>query len=369
MKYLIFADIHIHKHKKSEDRLRNCLETLEWIFQVAEEKGIEHIIFGGDLFHDRQKIDVLTYQMAFEIFGTHKQAHIWLLLGNHDMYHKSKWEVSSAKPLSNLDHIHVIDEPKVQIIGKAPFAFLPFTENPIGDMRDLLQSKLFTIDGLTTQRKVLIGHLAVDGAILNTVHETRAEVAVEHDGDMVKVDKDSFKGWDHVFLGHYHAAQKLSKNVEYVGSPLQLSFGEVDQKKHIVIYDGQTGEREYVINEFSPRHLILGEKEADSGKHDLAGNFVRLMVDDLSASDILDRRSALLEERKVGTLEVQQKVKTEKDKAAVKDARAILFKEEDMIEKYVEDVMQIEGVGDLLPNKLEEIGKKILKEAKEKCET
>ena len=368
MEYLLFSDLHIHKHKKSEDRLRNCIETLEWILKTAEDRGT-HLIFCGDLFHDRQKIDVLTYQMAFEIFGDYKACNISLLLGNHDMYHRSKWEVSSVKPLSSLDHVQVISEPKCQVIGGATFAFLPYTETPLEDMKRLQASKLFNIDGLKTKRKTLIAHLAVDGAILNTVHGTRAEVAIEHDGDMVAVDKDSFNGWDQVFLGHYHAAQTIAENVEYVGSPLQLSFGETSQKKHIIIYDGETGEREYVENDFSPRHLILNEKEADSGKHDLAGNFVRLMVSDLSASDVLEKRSTLLEQYNVGTLDVQQTVKKEKDKTVIKDARAILFKEEEMVEKYVDEIAQTKGLGDLDSKRLAEIGKTILENAREECET
>ena len=65
MKILIFSDIHIHPHKKSAERLNHCLEALDWAFDTAKSKGIDKIIFLGDLFHDRQKIDVLAYQKAF----------------------------------------------------------------------------------------------------------------------------------------------------------------------------------------------------------------------------------------------------------------------------------------------------------------
>ena len=46
----------------------------------------------------------------------------------------------------------------------------------------------------------------------------RAEVSVEHDGDMKVVDANIFEAWNEVFLGHYHAQQRLSDNVEYIGS-------------------------------------------------------------------------------------------------------------------------------------------------------
>ena len=59
-KVLLFSDIHIHPHKRRQDRLEDCLSVLDWVFSVAKDKGVKSVLFGGDLFHDRQKIDVYT---------------------------------------------------------------------------------------------------------------------------------------------------------------------------------------------------------------------------------------------------------------------------------------------------------------------
>ena len=67
-KLLIFSDVHIHPHKRSVDRLQDCLNALEWVFKTAEEQSIDHILFLGDLFHNRQRIEILTYHRAFDIF-------------------------------------------------------------------------------------------------------------------------------------------------------------------------------------------------------------------------------------------------------------------------------------------------------------
>ena len=50
-------------------------------------------------------------------------------------------------------------------------------------------------------------------------------------------------------------------NVEYIGSPLQLSFGEAFQEKHLIIFDQDKKECEYILNDFSPKHLIIKSED------------------------------------------------------------------------------------------------------------
>jgi len=66
-KFLLFSDIHVHPHKKSQDRLRDCLKVLDWVFETAIKKTVDFVLFGGDLLHDRQKIDTLTYVETYKI--------------------------------------------------------------------------------------------------------------------------------------------------------------------------------------------------------------------------------------------------------------------------------------------------------------
>jgi DNA repair exonuclease SbcCD nuclease subunit len=149
---------------------------------------------------------------------------------------------------------------------------------------------------------------------------------------MVRVGPDIFKKWDKVFLGHYHAEQKLNEKVEYVGSPLQLSFGEAFQKKHIIIFDTYDLSTEYIENTFSPKHFIIKEDEVE--KYPLEKNFIRLEVEDIASRQMSEIRQNLVESFKVSSLEIKQIPK--KEDHIIKDAKAILYKEEEMIEKYVE---------------------------------
>lgn len=355
MKILIFSDIHIHPHKKSVERLEDCISVLDWVFNTAASKNIKDIIFLGDLFHDRQKIDVLTYQKTFEVLEKHlnnNKINLYLLLGNHDLWHNQKWDISSVNPLRNLPGTRVISKPCVIPISEDNlFGFLPYTHNPIEDLKEV--EKIWNIE--TKNRKIdppkiLGAHIAVDGAVWNVKYKTTAEVSIEHDGDMVKVGPNIFNDWKKVFLGHYHAQQHLSDIVEYVGSPLQLNFGEAFQEKYIVVYDIKNNECDYIKNDFSPKHYILQENEIDD--YDLEGNFVRLEVTDISSASMSEIRKDLIENKKVSTMEIKQSIKIEEH--IINDAKLILQKEDEMLEKYVDQVNV-----DLEKDKLIEIGKLI----------
>lgn len=339
-KVLISADLHVHSHKRSTDRLHDCLRCLDWIFQTAADREINAILIAGDLFHDRQKIDVLTYQKTYEIFKKWSHtAKVYLLLGNHDMWHYQKWDVSSVYPLGALPNVQIMNEPCVERIFGVDVAFLPYTHDPIKDIADL-------------KAKVLIAHLAVDGAKFN--RHTVSEVSIEHDGEMTKVGANIFSDFKQVFLGHYHIAQQLDKNVEYVGSPLQLDFGEAFQDKHIVVCDLETGKKEYIQNNFSPKHYIIPIK--DIGKYELEGNFVRLEIDDdeMLSADAVDARKSLLENHNPGTLEIIPK-QTKKAEHVVLDAKEIMLKEDELLERYMSEV----GT-DLDKEVLLKIGRKII---------
>ena len=342
---LLFSDAHIHAHKKSFERLKDCLKALDWAFETAKQRKIKDIVFAGDLFQDRQKIDVATYSLTFDTFIKHCDGsfNLWLLLGNHDMWYHDKWDVSSVLPFSALPNVTVINKVCTLEINGKEIDFIPYVRDPIVHLENLEVS--------TKKRKglkILVGHLAVHGAELNSLYHNLADVQIEHDGDMVNVGPDLFAAWDQVFLGHYHGAQEI-ENIEYIGSPLELNFGEAFQEKHIIVYDLKNGKKEYVVNDFSPKHLIVNEDNIHN--HDVENNFVRISVENRKSVEMLDLKKNI-KAKKPGTLEIIQKPKKEQ-KQVVQDAKAILNKEDEMLETYVKEV----DTGDMEKPHLVEIGK------------
>ena len=355
-KVLLFSDIHIAAHKKSVERLNDCLKALEWVFETASKNNIQNIIFAGDLFQDREKIDIQTYHRTFDILVSNK-IKLWLLIGNHDMWLHDSWSYHSVKPFSAIENVTVIDDSCTLEIDGNLVDFLPYTHKPLEHLNKLRENLDKRVG-----RKTLITHLAIDNAQLNTLHNTRSEVAIEHDGDMVKVGPNVFEGWDQVWLGHYHGYQKIKNDlnidIEYIGSTLQLNFGEAFQHKYVIVYDLETGNKEFIKNEFSPQHFIIPEKDID--KYDIENNFIRIEIEDvgLGSSEIVDIKKNI-ENLNPRSLKFVAAEKKEHDHL-IKDAKAILEDEDKMVENYPEQV----DIGELEKDFLVEVGKKIVKEAR-----
>ncbi len=358
-KILLFSDAHIHMHKNQLSRLDDCLKVLEWVFLTAIKRGIEKIVFGGDLFQDRQKIHVISYEKTFRLIRKYctenPKLELFLLVGNHDMWYNEKWDVSSIAPLAAIKNIKVINEPCSLKVGDCDLDFLPYTKNPVEDINTYFKKK----------NEILISHCSVDGAQLNSLYNTKAEISVEFEGDMVKVDSKVFSGWKRVFLGHYHCAQKLNDVVEYIGSPLELNFGEAFQQKHIIVFDTNTFETEYIINDFSPKHLII--KESDIDHHNLEGNFVQVVVDDLTSTDIIDMRKTV-KDKGFATLEFREKPRKKEDKLLSEDEKKEMkekldFSSGKVLEEWMEARKPHIESNNLEVDKLLAIGQDIIRRA------
>lgn len=349
---LIWSDNHIHPHKRNRNRMDDCLNCLNWVFDVGKKNDISTYIFCGDLFEDRQKIDVLAFQKTYEIIESklRKKDCVYFLLGNHDIWHPKRRDISTIYALRNIPNLYIIDEPCILKLKntETKAAFLPYSSDPIEDLNKLILDF----------PKLLFGHIAVNGAKLNSSGIT-SDVFVEKDNDMKIVGPKLFNGINRVFLGHYHCPQKLGDNVEYVGSPLQLSFGEINQDKHIIIYDPLTDERTYIKNDFSPKHYSIGINEIDN--YNLEKCFVILNVDNISDSKLIDAKIKLIEEKKVASLEISLIPKNfdSLNDFEINNLNNILLNEEETFLNYLNEMEANNLLGELNKKNIIEMSKEL----------
>jgi DNA repair exonuclease SbcCD nuclease subunit len=347
IKFLLFSDIHIHPHKKSEDRLNDCLLCLIWVFETAKKHNIKNILFGGDFFHDRTKIESIVLHETFSILKKYLDGSInlYVLLGNHDLWYFEKTSISSVTAVSALPNVYIINEPKQIIIEGISWHFVPFTHNPIEDIA--------LLSNFNPQDSFFLGHLAVDGAKLNSKGST-ADVEIEHDGEMTKVSPSIFSKYKHAFLGHYHNSQTISENTEYIGSPLQLSFGELEDKKNIIILEFIENDYivNYVANDFSPQHFE-GDLETIM-KIDpqlLKKSFVSVIVGEEDKEEI-NKKIKLLENQGVSLVKIKKNIIEKNQNNELKQieiAKEILSQSDKMVKKFVE-ITTTELNKDLLVN-------------------
>jgi DNA repair exonuclease SbcCD nuclease subunit len=85
-----------------------------------------------------------------------------------------------------------------------------------------------------------------------------------------------FENFQLVFTGHFHRHQS-QKNIVYIGSPYQLTFGEIGLEKGFVVFDTEREDWDFVKYDKAPKHIEIRLDEFN--KVDVSNKFVRVIVD------------------------------------------------------------------------------------------
>lgn len=244
MKVLTTSDTHLHAFSAHSIRLPNGLNSrlfdglkiLEQLGDAAREHNADLILIAGDLFESRVTLALeVLHEAHVAIRKLATERPVILLRGNHDMASRVG-HVMSLEPFRDISGVTVIDRPQMAH-GIYCIPYHP-------DVQVLR-------DWLTT---------APTCAVL-TVHATfREAVAGPCDrtirGDHVSLDDVPWDRVGYLIAGDIHKRQQLSDRAEYVGSPLQLNFGERGEEKAFTLYDTATKERT-VIPTSAPRFYWL----------------------------------------------------------------------------------------------------------------
>lgn len=215
----------VDPHTKLTDRFENQLKVLETIYKKASNENAT-VIFGGDLFHDRTKVDTVTFNNTFRILNKYSNVNKVFLRGNHDSINETMGSPASIDLLDTLDNSRVASVPQVvNLSSKVKLYCLPYSNNN-KLMKD--QIRLWADELDTEKVNILIAHLGVDGSkgVGNRVIEGPFKVADMH--------SDKF---DLVYLGHYHMRQALTDNMFYGGSTIENSFSDSGSDKGYDVID------------------------------------------------------------------------------------------------------------------------------------
>ena len=273
--FLLTADIHIENNRN----LSNVVRTAGWIRETAVKEKATDIFILGDFLNSREKIDSLALNKATDIFeGFSEVAKVHALLGNHERYVKtSLYDINSLKPF--IRHAQIIDSFKILTSEDFYIYCIPHIESNdlFAGIVATIYEKCWDIPG--NKKKVLMAHQGVEGAITNDLYNIY---------DKGGINANILSKFDKVFLGHYHKAQDIG-NITYVGSPVQLSFGEEWSDKGVTMWYPKTNEFKFIKNPYYEcyKTIISLDEEVD-------GKFVKYMTDGLLDSAEIERiRKAL----------------------------------------------------------------------------
>lgn len=215
---ITFTDIHLGMKHNSTDHNLDCVAFVKDMIKTAKERNITKCIFMGDFFHNRSAINISTLNFGLEILDMLNEyfTDTWFLVGNHDMYHKNRRDITSINMARSYDNIHFINE----ITTVQGCTFIPFM---VGD-------EYKQISALTS--KYVFGHLELPGYLLNKMTQMP---------DHGKETEDSFSGCEYVFSGHFHKRQiketKSGTKVVYTGNCFPHNFSDAwdDARGYMVL--------------------------------------------------------------------------------------------------------------------------------------
>lgn len=250
---IILGDVHLGKGTNIgkagvganlNSRIADQINLLEWTLEQAEECDADDIIVTGDIFEDpKPDPTLITLFISWLKKCQAYNVRVHLIRGNHDILRSGFIYSSPLDIISEveLDNVSVYKDIDTILIGTSAFTMLPFRDRKsysvnsnaeaLSLLRDSIIYELASIP--VTYKKVLIGHLAIEGSI--PIGDEIDDVTNE-----LFCPLDMFKGYDYVWMGHVHKPQIMKKKdpfIAHIGSMDISNFGETDHQKHIVIYD------------------------------------------------------------------------------------------------------------------------------------
>ena len=231
----MFTDIHLGLKNNSREHNNDCVNFVKFMIDEAKERDIKTCIFMGDFFHNRSNININTLDFGLQIMNLLNENFdiTYFLVGNHDMYHKNKRDITSINMASVFNNIHFINS--IETIDDC--AFIPF----------MVDDEYKQLPAL--RAKYVFGHLELPGYLLNKMVEMP---------DHGKETEDSFNGCEYVFSGHFHKRQAkvTSKGTKilYTGNCFPHNFSDTWDDARGIMFLDHGSEPEFKMWHGAPRY-------------------------------------------------------------------------------------------------------------------
>lgn len=352
MKILHTADWHIGRTIRGRSRHEEQAAVLEEIVELARAENVDLVLVAGDQFDTSSpspEAERLVYRTLLQMAEV---APVVMVSGNHD--HPRRLE--AVAPLLELGRVtcaSVVAPPDrggvVRPVEPARVAMIPFlSQRSIVTAADLMAldpdqqggkyvDRMAAIiealcrDLSTDDVNIVVGHVMVHGGEVGG-GERAAHTVFDY-----SIPSQAFPtSLSYVALGHLHRHQRMpaAAPVWYPGSPVQLDFGEVDDRKGVLLVDAEPGTPARV--EFRP--LSRGKRlRIVSGTLEQVGaaaadipdtDYVRVVLDEPSRVGLADAVREILPQAVDVILDPRRRSETQVERPSRKGrSQAELFTE------------------------------------------
>ncbi|MBD1421995.1 exonuclease SbcCD subunit D C-terminal domain-containing protein [Sphingobacterium chuzhouense] len=267
MKILHTADWHIGQLFHEYDRTYEHQRFLDWLVHILETEQIDVLLVSGDVF-DISNPAAASIKMFYTFLNQATRANpdlqIIITAGNHD----SASRLEAPKPLLESSNVHIIgvverDEDgeidykkmavplhdasgttcawclAVPFLRMGDYPSIPDCTNPYTEGVSALYSEAFDYIQQNKENKqsiIAMGHLHAQQAEVTDLDKAERLIM----GGVESISANAFNPEiKYVALGHIHKAQRIGgkDHIRYSGSPLPMSFSELNYKHQVIIFD------------------------------------------------------------------------------------------------------------------------------------
>lgn len=277
MRIMHTADWHLGKTLEGRSRMKEQIECIDEIVQIAEDESIDVILMAGDVY-DSVNPPAAAEQLFFDALNRlsdHGKRTVVAIAGNHD--HPDR--LAAPAPLAKSQSIYLLGYPEASTLklpisrtGELLTCFaLPYPSE--SRLNEVLSEEL-NEEGLRIAYTARIQELVASqakqfskqsvNAVMSHLYvlggaESDSERPIQV-GGAYTVNASAFDcGAHYTALGHLHRPQQMKGEglIRYSGSPLAYSFSEAGQAKSVTILEAAPGDlkpslREIVLSSGRP---------------------------------------------------------------------------------------------------------------------
>jgi len=266
-KVAVVGDLHLGIAPSNISKFETLFESQKRFFSeclipTLKTRGITTIFFTGDLFDQRRRADIKILQYAEGLFENElKDFTCYVLQGNHDTYLKDDLSITSLSLIWSKPNVKAITKITPLKTDNGNILLVPWLTST------LETSFIENVEKIKGKYRYAFGHFETFGF----PYEAGAISTHGLEPSML------FDAFENTISGHFHtASERRSGNsvIHYVGTPCQMSFGDVGEEKGFWIYDFKTANKEFIKNEVSAEFIKLRSIEELSQYETLENKFV-----------------------------------------------------------------------------------------------
>jgi hypothetical protein len=250
MSAIAAADLHMNKLARDEHRWG----LFAWLRKMLKEAGADELLLLGDITDAKDHHGAeLVNRLADELTITAAIRPVTVLTGNHDGHNLHRPFFGFMRHVPN---VKFITDPTQLMLSIGPCLFLPATDDYERDWGSLKPS--------FNDVKWIFTHTSFDGCI--------SENGTRMTGGVPPSFFKGFKG--RIISGDIHQPQKMNYNIEYIGAPYHVRFGDAYKPRVLHLHSDGSQEalhfetkRKYVFEVTSEKQLekMVNASKASAG--------------------------------------------------------------------------------------------------------